>query len=252
MFYDRFEQLCTQKGVKPGRACSEMGFSRSLAAKWKSTKTEKPSTEALEQMAVYFDMPIEEILNGSAAEKQKAPPETGDAPIMKIYSALNDAGRAELERYGNYLTAQDVYRRKESERKIEYIRHYFVPAAAGYASPIEGEDYELIELDRKAPRGADYCITISGDSMEPYIHDGEIVYVKRGADMQPFDVGLFFVDGDVLCKQYCIDNYRNLYLLSANPAREDANRTIPATSGSSVVCFGKVLLPHKLPRPNYL
>jgi hypothetical protein len=65
-------------------------------------------------------------------------------------------------------------------------------------------------------------------------------------------VGLFFVDGDVLCKQYCIDNFRNLYLLSANPAREDANRTIPATSGSSVVCFGKVLLPHKLPQPNYL
>lgn len=173
-------------------------------------------------------------------------------PILHVYNALNDAGRAELERYGNYLTAQDVYQRKDTEPHIEYIRHYIVPAAAGYASPVEGEDYERIPLPDKAPRGADYCITISGDSMEPYIHDGDLVYVKWGADMQEFDVGVFYVDGDVLCKQYCVDSYRNLHLLSANPAREDANRTIKADSGSNVVCFGKVLLPHRLPQPVYL
>lgn len=33
MFYERFEQLCKQKGVKPGKGCTDMGFSRSLAAK---------------------------------------------------------------------------------------------------------------------------------------------------------------------------------------------------------------------------
>jgi phage repressor protein C with HTH and peptisase S24 domain len=248
MFYDRFEELCAQKGVKVGRACAEMGVSRSLAAKWKATGTERPSAEVLEKMSEYFGITIDEILG-----KEKAPPVNGDAPsIMKIYNALNENGRAELERYGNYLTAQDIYQRKDDKPNIEYIRHYIVPAAAGYASPIEGEDYELIPLDPKAPRGADYCISISGDSMEPYIHDGELAYVKRGADMQPFDVGVFYVDGDVLCKQYCHDAYRNLYLLSANPAREDANRTITADSGSSVVCYGKVLLRHRLPQPVYL
>lgn len=48
MFYDRFLELCSQKGVKPGRACLEMGLSRSLAAKWKAEKTERPSIEALD------------------------------------------------------------------------------------------------------------------------------------------------------------------------------------------------------------
>ena len=173
-------------------------------------------------------------------------------PILHVYNALNDAGRAELERYGNYLRSQDLYKRTEAEPRIEYIRHYLVPAAAGYASPIEGEDYETIPLDPKAPRGADFCITIRGDSMMPFIGDGDLVYVKRGADMTDFDVGVFYVDGDVLCKQYCVDAYRNLHLLSANPAREDANRTIKADSMSRVMCFGKVLLPHKLPQPVYL
>ena len=62
MFYDRFEELCKQKGVKPGRACIEMGVSRSLAAKWKTTKTDRPSAEVLEKMSKYFGSSIDEIL----------------------------------------------------------------------------------------------------------------------------------------------------------------------------------------------
>lgn len=62
MFSDRFEALCREKGVKPGRACQEMGVSRSLAAKWKATGTEKPSADVLEKMAEYFSMSIDEIL----------------------------------------------------------------------------------------------------------------------------------------------------------------------------------------------
>jgi SOS-response transcriptional repressor LexA len=251
MFWENFDYLSRKIGSNPNAVAAECGVKSSgSVSAWKNGTM--PQKKTIEKIASYFGITTEELLGEFIPEKQKVPSGMDDAPIMRIYSALNDAGRAELERYGNYLTAQDVYQRKEAEKHIEYIRHYIVPAAAGYASPIEGEDYELIPLDPKAPRGADYCISISGDSMEPYIHDGELAYVKRGADMQPFDVGVFFVDGDVLCKQYCVDSFRNLYLLSANPAREDANRTITADSGSSVVCYGKVLLRHRLPQPVYL
>lgn len=68
MFSDRFEELCARKGVKPGKACLEMGVSRSLAAKWKATGTEKPSAEVLEKMAAYFGMTIDEILGKEATE----------------------------------------------------------------------------------------------------------------------------------------------------------------------------------------
>ena len=43
MFYDRFIELCQAKGVKPGRACIDMGVSRSLAAKWKATGCDRIS-----------------------------------------------------------------------------------------------------------------------------------------------------------------------------------------------------------------
>ena len=73
MFYDRFLELCSEKGVKPTNACVEAGLSRGLAAKWKSTKTEKPSADALEKMSAYFGKTIEEILG-----KEKSPSKIGE------------------------------------------------------------------------------------------------------------------------------------------------------------------------------
>ena len=35
MFYDVFEKLCAQKGVKPGRAADEIGISRATVTNWK-------------------------------------------------------------------------------------------------------------------------------------------------------------------------------------------------------------------------
>ncbi|MBQ9412170.1 MAG: helix-turn-helix domain-containing protein [Oscillospiraceae bacterium] len=131
------------------------------------------------------------------------------------------------------------------------IPHFLTPPAAGYAQPVQGEDYELMELPEDAPARADFCVNVSGHSMEPYIHDGELVYVKSMEPLSMFDVGVFFVDGDVFIKQYCRDDSGAVYLLSANPDMESANKTIPADASSTVVCYGKVLLPRRLPEPVY-
>jgi len=176
-----------------------------------------------------------------------------DSPVARIYQRLNTNGKAEYVRYGNYLCSQEEYAAKDVEPEpIEYIRHYFTAAAAGYAAPIEGEDFELIPKDSKAPARADFCIDIAGDSMEPYIHDGQRVYVQRDtSDLKEFDVGIFFVDGDVYCKQWCVDYVGTLHLLSANPEREDANIRVSRDSARNALCFGKVILPKRLPQPAY-
>jgi len=165
--------------------------------------------------------------------------------LVAKYEALDVRGKTRVD---NVLDEEYL---RCTAGELVYIRHYLVPAAAGYASPIEGEDYEDIPLPDGAPAGADFCITVRGDSMEPYIPDGSLAYVKRGASLQEFDVGIFYVDGDALIKQWCVDYGGTLHLLSANPKREDANRQIPKGSTSTVVCFGKVLLDRRLPAPIY-
>lgn len=121
MFFDRFEELCNEKGVKPGRACTEMGVSRSLAAKWKATKTEKPSADVLEKMSVYFGKSIDEILG--ATQTEKAPAEDDERKVSDddIKFALfggdgeiTDAMYDEVKRF-----AQMVKLREEAEKKKE-------------------------------------------------------------------------------------------------------------------------------------
>ena len=161
-----------------------------------------PRMDKIEQLAHHFGVSRGELLGETAASAAPVPagPAEPESPILPIYRALNERGQSELVRYGRYLVKLPEYRTEEKPEKIVFIKHFLVPAAAGYASPIEGEDYENIPLDPAAPVGADFCITVRGDSMEPFIPDGSLVYVRRGAALQEFDVGIFYVDGDVFCK----------------------------------------------------
>lgn len=98
MFYDRFLALCQEKGVKPQRACIEAGLSRGLAAKWKSTGTEKPSADALEKMSVYFSKSIEEILSGQQKEKPStASGEEHSYSDMQLLAAIKRADEKDLK-----------------------------------------------------------------------------------------------------------------------------------------------------------
>lgn len=167
--------------------------------------------------------------------------------VLGKYRRLDEHGRrlaslvldAELERL-------DAPAAEPEPARGKVIPLYYTPAAAGYASPALGEDYEDYEVP--AASKADFAARIQGDSMEPWIADGGVVLVRRGS-VEIGDVGLFFVDGDMKCKQYCRDNYGNVYLFSLNRARADADVTIWASSGITLCCFGRVLLDRRPPLP---
>lgn len=124
---------------------------------------------------------------------------------------------------------------------------YLSPAAAGYTSPVMGEDYEDYEVP--ASSEADYAVRIDGDSMEPYIKDKSVVLVKKTVDLKIGDVGIFSVDNDMYCKQYCQDHLGNVYLFSLNRKRKDADITVWHNSGQTLWCFGKVLMKKRVPLP---
>ena len=121
---------------------------------------------------------------------------------------------------------------------------YLTPAAAGYLSPAFGEDFEYLEVDGGVPYQADFAVKIDGDSMEPYLMDGSVAYVNRDP-LAEGDIGIFYVDGDIVCKQYHRDREGGVHLLSLNRERADADRHIPVDSGVALTCYGRVILPHR-------
>lgn len=198
-----------------------------------------------------LNVPLEVFYNTASA------PDAPDARELALLAKIRS-----LDRYGRNMTEMVVDRemdrmkeqKQEQERlsltsqggKRRIIPLYLTPAAAGYASPALDEDYEDYEVDANC--SADFAVRIAGDSMEPQIPDGSVVLVKRSA-IRNGDVGMFFVDGDMKCKQYLRDNFGNVYLLSLNRSRSDADVSVPASSGITLCCFGKVLMDQILPAP---
>lgn len=61
MFYDRYCELCQQKGVSPSRAAIEMGINKGTVSVWKNKGTH-PQAAQLQKIADYFDVSVDYLL----------------------------------------------------------------------------------------------------------------------------------------------------------------------------------------------
>ena len=77
MFFDRFEDLCKQKGVSKQRACIDCGLSRTAWNKWKAGAI--PNGDAVQSLADYFGVTTDYLLTGE--ETKKAPTQDGERGI---------------------------------------------------------------------------------------------------------------------------------------------------------------------------
>ena len=168
--------------------------------------------------------------------------------LLESYRRLSLAGRQTVHTMVRALEGmQQELEQAQPQQAPRTIPLYFSPAAAGYAAPVFSEDYETIPVTGQVPRGAELAVRIQGDSMEPHIHDGGEVYVNHDP-LQNGDVGIFCVDGEMVCKQYYRDPLGMVYLFSLNRRRADADVLLPPSSGRSLTCFGRCML-HSLPLP---
>ena len=86
---------------------------------------------------------------------------------------------------------------------------------------------------------ADYAVKISGKSMQPTIMDKSTVFVEAAEVLLDGDVGIFVVDGEVMCKRYREDGER-VWLQPDNSSEYD---TIELTDHIECRIQGKVLFP---------
>ncbi|MCE4960614.1 peptidase S24 [Staphylococcus chromogenes] len=97
---------------------------------------------------------------------------------------------------------------------------------------------EEVEFEAdKVPKGADYCVLVNGDSMEPMIRDGSCAFIKKTDTVSDGTIALVIVDGAGYIKR--VDIYDDVIrLVSLNPKYED----IIVQSHHDMKVFGKVVL----------
>ena len=173
---------------------------------------------------------------------KKLPLDTKEQRLLEGYRGLSALGRETVRTMVDALCAyRDEAEAGPGTPEPRMIPLYRPPAAAGYAAPAFGEDFDLIPVTGDVPPAAEFGVRIQGDSMAPYIADGSVVYVNRDP-LKAGDVGIFCVDGDIFCKQYYRDPAGIVYLFSLNRARADADVILTASGGRGLVCFGRVIL----------
>jgi len=118
---------------------------------------------------------------------------------------LNAEGRRKVSEYKADLIASGRYKPVTAHSIIKYIDKPVsnLAVSAGTGEFLEEGNYEMISFPENAvPAGAEFGLRISGDSMEPVYHDGQIIWVQQCERVPVGQVGIFIYDGQGYIKVY--------------------------------------------------
>ena len=258
---EKIRRLRTRKSLTQKELGLRIGVSETSIKCWESG-AKNPSVEKIILLSKVLCVSTDYLL-GVTPESEVIDNlllNTDEEKLINEYRQLDSCGKKvvkfvcsiELTRIMESVTNLKIATKKRKKNEpTRKIPRYYTPIAAGYSVPLDNDDYEWIETDSSTSDEADFAVEISGNSMYPYIHDGDVVFVKRTNELEIGDIGVFCVDGAMYCKQYYVDRLGNLTLVSANPELKDSNIELTFDSSSTFVCYGKVLLDSKIPLPKY-
>ena len=121
-------------------------------------------------------------------------------------SELNEEGERKVAEYRADLISSGKYR--PTPKLASIITYKKMPVSdlrvsAGTGAFLDEGSFEEIDFPAdKVPTGADFGVRISGDSMEPAYHDGQIVWVHKCDTVPVGDVGVFIYDGEGYIKLF--------------------------------------------------
>lgn len=121
---------------------------------------------------------------------------------------------------------------KESAPMIR-LPLYLLPVSAGCGTFLDNSDCETIDVRASAAtEEADFALRVSGNSMEPRFHNGDILLVHQQNAVNFGELGIFIADGEGYFKRYMGDRLHSL-----NPDYPD----IPLCRFDDFLCCGKVV-----------
>ena len=154
---------------------------------------------------------------------------------MELYRSLPESGRSSVDTLMESMVSNRLAElRKYCRDHMLRREHNLLSASAGFGNPLDTtyeKEYMFLHAT-PAAKECDEIITACGDSMEPYIHNGDDLLVEHTSELEPGEVGIFVADGEGLVKQYQTDG---LYSF---------NRKYPPRrffDDDNVRCVGRVL-----------
>lgn len=199
--------------------------SSSAISKWEKDNTLPNASQFLTLCEIYGAYPV----------MQAFFPEDESYPV----ASLNYEGYQKVLDYISLLQASGRYKKVSEKKKPSVsrtLRLFDLPVSAGTGEFLLGDTFEERTFSENVPEKADFCLRISGDSMEPHFHDGQIVFVENCKILNDGEIGIFGYDGRAYCKKLSV-NTSGIRLISLN----EKYVPISVSSGSELTVFGRVV-----------
>ena len=161
-----------------------------------------------------------------------------DMLILRAFLALSESDRQAFLRFGKELAQLQDSEEPPQQPWADVIpttllkTRYFARPSAGPGNDIFDGQEEVEVVDTPQARQADFVLQISGNSMEPMYKDGDQVLIQSGTDVDPGQIGVWLVDGNVYIKQRLEHGLHSL-----NPEYPD----VPLNKNSDIHCYGRVI-----------
>jgi len=250
---DRLRLLRKEKNMSKRELVSALPLNYSTYANYESGFRE-PNSEIIQMLARYFGVSIDYLL-GSTENRKKADEiavlTDAEHEHLMQYRTLDEHGRdivdtlmkKECARI-NYPNERPMPETKQVVNKqwvsLQVYQQKTSAGLGNYLSEEGGKDFEVMRfMSTPVSLKADFCVRIKGDSMEPKICDGDVVFIKSMPKIEADCIGVFTYEGEVYCKRLRVDHKKSaVYLESVNKSyapkqihQPDALRTVGLVIG---------------------
>ena len=223
-------EIRKSKGMTMKQLGNLVGVTESAIGLWETGKRE-PNQEMLLKLGEALDCSVLDIMGADTVIRIHR-----ESPLMQKYNALDKHGKMVVD----FVIEAEYQRCAKAEEVVEKPRTKIIPlfcAAAGPGEPPSQDGFEDYEVDEDSP--ARFAVKISGDSMEPEFHDGDIVLCRKKRP-EIGEIAVMMVDGFIYVKQY-IEGINGFYLRSLNRKRKDCDLDVLYSGGQHVEGYGTVI-----------
>ncbi|MBK5243704.1 MAG: LexA family transcriptional regulator [Eubacteriaceae bacterium] len=161
--------------------------------------------------------------------------------VIESYEKLSGDGKTFVSKTINNLLYYESKQINDDSQsyEISYTEHpiYLLPVSAGTGQFLDGEDFEMIPYPSDfIPKGSNFGVRVSGDSMEPQLHEGDTVFIQRSKEIESGNIGVFILNGEAFIKKM-IGDMDGCYLVSLN----QKYKPIKIRESDNLKTIGKVL-----------
>lgn len=254
-YIDRIKQLKSERKITNDRLSEMTGIPLGTLSKILAGISDSPKLVNIVAIADALGCTLDYLISGNPENTNNYTLSAQEIRLVESYRRLDDHGRElivlVLDKECERVLGADTAPVTETRARVltqppprvstaataglgkRPIRLFDMPVAAGVGLDLDDEMITELRIpDNAKTQDADYALRISGNSMEPKFHDGDILLVQECDSIEVGELGIFILDGAGYFKKYDGDR-----LLSLNPVYAP----IPLRDFNDTRCAGRVI-----------